>query len=302
MNSSGKDEVQVLKKSILVTGANGQLGNEVRKAEKSFPQFDFRFTSRAELSLKNQDELQTAFGDSQYHYCINCAAFTAVDKAEEQEEEAFAINATAVETLGILCKAHRTKLIHISTDYVFNGNSESPWKEDDEVSPLNVYGRSKLKGEQLLLNKNPDALIIRTSWVYSSFGNNFVKTILRLCAGKDKLNVIDDQYGCPTYAANIAGVIFQAILQTEEDKQLSGIFHYCDDGATTWFDFALAIRDIAGLSCDIQPISASQYKTAARRPNYSVLDTAKIRAALNWNIPGWHESLAKCIKEIKSAT
>ncbi len=301
MKSSGRDEVQVVKKSILVTGANGQLGNEVRKAAKSLPKFNFHFTSRAELSLKNPDELQSAF-DGQYHYCINCAAYTAVDKAEEQEEEAFAINATAVETLGILSKAHRTKLIHISTDYVFDGNSESPWKEEDKVSPLNVYGRSKLKGEELLLNKNPNALIIRTSWVYSSFGNNFVKTILRLCAGKDTLNVIDDQYGCPTYAANIAGVIFQAIRQSEEGQQLSGILHYCDDGATTWFNFALAIRDLAGLSCDIQPIHAAQYKTAAQRPKYSVLDTSKIRNLLDWYIPAWKESLAECIKEIKSAT
>ncbi|MEO7960484.1 MAG: dTDP-4-dehydrorhamnose reductase [Ginsengibacter sp.] len=283
------------KKNILVTGANGQLGSELRQIAGDFPDFNFLFTTRVDFPLENAEAINDFFERQQIHYCINCAAYTAVDKAEENREEAFLINAEAPARLASFCRDHQAKLIHISTDYVYDGSRHIALKEQDAVAPLNVYGWSKLRGEELLLNKNPSALIIRTSWVYSSFGNNFVKTILRLSREKQTLNVINDQFGCPTYARNIAGAIMNFIISSENDEQFQGIFNYCDEGITSWFDFAIAITTISGIECEIKPVTTAQYQTPAKRPMYSVLDTTKIKTLLHLKIPSWQQSLLKCL-------
>lgn len=283
------------KKTILVTGANGQLASEIKFISERFPLYHFVFTTRQELPVDDKEAVGNFFEKQQVHYCINCAAYTAVDKAEENKEEAFKINADAAGNLASICSDHQTKLIHISTDYVFDGSSSVPLKEEAAVVPLNVYGMSKLRGEEYILSRNPASLIIRTSWVYSSYGNNFVKTILRLCSERDKLNVINDQYGCPTYAADLAEVIMKFIDNAEDDKDYTGIFNYCNAGITSWFEFALAIKKYSNSQCEILPIASSQYKTVAQRPAHSILDTSKIKTTLNIEIPAWEDSLIKCL-------
>ncbi len=284
------------KKTILVTGTNGQLGNEIKQIAGNFSSFDFLFTTREDLPIENMDALKNFFEKQQVHYCINCAAYTAVDKAEEQRDQAFLINAEAVAALASICSDHQTKLIHISTDYVYDGSRHEPLTEENAVAPLNVYGWSKLRGEELILNRYPSSLIIRTSWVYSSFGNNFVKTIIRLCKEKDKLNVINDQFGSPTYAADLAAVIIKFIEEAENYKSYSGIVNYSNNGTTSWYEFALAIKSCIHTNCEIFPVPSSQYKTAAIRPAYSILDTSKIKAMLNLKIPFWKDSLGKCLE------
>ncbi len=286
------------RKTILVTGANGQLGSEIRELVTAYSQFNFLLTNRETLSIAESDNLKSFFEKQQIDYCINCAAYTLVDKAEEEPEKAFLINADGAGNLALACRDHQTKLIHISTDYVYDGSRHEPLKEDDAVSPLNVYGWSKLKGEELILNHCPSSLVLRTSWVYSSFGNNFVKTILRLCKERDRLNVIDDQYGSPTYAADLAAVIMKFIEEAEVSKDYSGIANYCNHGATTWYDFALAIKSLSNSSCEVSPISSNQYKTAAKRPAYSILDTSKIKGMLDLDIPSWKDSLSNCLKKL----
>ncbi|MEO6187644.1 MAG: dTDP-4-dehydrorhamnose reductase [Ginsengibacter sp.] len=288
----------IFRKTILVTGANGQLGSEIKELASLYPRFNFLLTTRNSLSIADLDSLKSFFEKQQIDYCINCAAYTAVDKAEEEPEKAFLINADGAGNLALICRDHRTKLIHISTDYVYDGSRHEPLKEEDAVAPLNVYGWSKLKGEELILNHYPSSLIIRTSWVYSSFGNNFVKTILRLCKEKDRLNVINDQYGSPTYAADLARVIMKFIEVGEASKDHNGIANYCNHGTTTWYDFALAIKSFAKSNCQISPISSNQYKTAAKRPAYSILDTTKIKGMLDLDIPSWEDSLSNCLKKL----
>jgi dTDP-4-dehydrorhamnose reductase len=283
------------KTTILVTGANGQLGNELRQLSLKFPVYNFLFTSKTELAIENTESLNKFFEKQQINYCINCAAYTAVDKAESEKEKAFLINGDAAGFLASICSDHKAKLIHISTDYVYDGTSKRALKEDDAVAPLNVYGWSKLKGEELVLNHNASALIIRTSWVYSVFGNNFVKTMLRLFKEKDSINVVNDQYGCPTYAADLAAVVMKFIENTEDGNEYNGIVNYSNSGITTWFDFALAIKEFVNSPCKIFPVATSQYPTAARRPQYSVLDTSKIKNTLHIVIPSWKESLYKCL-------
>ena len=286
------------KKTILVTGANGQLGNEIRQLSINYPSFRFLFASRDNLSIDNVAAVRDFFENNQLDYCINCAAYTAVDKAETEKEKAFLINAEAAGVLASVCHKHRAKLIHTSTDYVYDGAKRRPLKEDDAVTPINVYGYSKLKGEDLILSNDPDALIIRTSWVYSSYGNNFVKTMLRLFKEKESINVVNDQFGCPTYAADLAGTIMKFIECFENDTIHKGIVNYCNSGITTWFDFALAIKEFVKSNCKILPVSTSQYPTPARRPLYSVLDTSKIKLMLGESIPNWKDSLYKCLQSL----
>ena len=284
--------------NILVTGANGQLGSEIRNLAKLFPQYHFLFTTKEELAIENEAAVNTFFEKNQIHYCINCAAYTAVDKAESEKEKSFLINADAVGYLASVCNAHQARFIHISTDYVYDGTKEIALKETDAVAPLNVYGWSKLRGEELALNKNPSSIIIRTSWVYSSYGNNFVKTMLRLFKEKDAINVVSDQFGSPTYAADLAQVIMNFIDQLEKGNNLSGIFNYSNEGVINWYQFALAIKEISNSNCQVNPIPASAYKTPAARPAYSVLDTTRIKASANIDIPFWKDSLRKCLKEL----
>jgi dTDP-4-dehydrorhamnose reductase len=259
------------------------------------------FTSKEDLSIENAESVRTFFRNNHIDYCVNCAAYTAVDKAESEKEKAFLINADAVGVLASICAEHQTKLIHISTDYVYDGSSETALKEDSPIGPVNIYGSSKLKSEQFALQNNPSSLIIRTSWVYSSFGNNFVKTMLRLFKEKEEINVINDQVGSPTYAADLAEVIMLFIVQMGKGKSFSGIVNYSNFGVTTWFDFAEEIKSLVKSNCKINPIPTSSYKTAAQRPKYSVMDTSKIKEWLQMEIPSWEESLKKCIKILKDS-
>lgn len=288
------------KPSVLVTGANGQLGNELRIVSKKYPGYNFIFTSHEELPIEDKEFVESFFKQNKIDYCINCAAYTAVDKAESEKEAAFQINATAVGYLATACSNSKAKLIHISTDYVYDGSDSKPLKEISPVGPVNVYGASKLKGEELAVQHDPFALIIRTSWVYSSFGNNFVKTMIRLLSEKKEINVINDQQGCPTYAADLAEVIMKLVTQMDEGENFSGIVNYCDAGITTWYDFAVEIRSLINSNCKINPIPSSAYKTGANRPKYSVLDTTKIREWLQSDIPSWKESLKNCMKLLRS--
>ncbi|MDQ6757415.1 MAG: dTDP-4-dehydrorhamnose reductase [Bacteroidota bacterium] len=280
-------------KTILVTGAGGQLGMELWKISDEFPSYKFLFATRENLPIDNFKLVKNYFEQQQIDHCINCAAYTAVDKAESEKEKAFLINADAAGNLATVCKAHQTQLLHISTDYVFDGTALTPYKEEDKISPINVYGASKLKGEELVLNNNSSAIIIRTSWVYSFFGNNFVKTMLRLLKEKENIKVVSDQHGSPTYAADLAAVIMQ-IIKKEENQ--SGIFNYCNEGVINWYDFAKAIKKFIKSKCSIHPITTSEYPTAAKRPQYSVLDTTKIKETFGINIPIWKDSLHKCLE------
>jgi len=284
--------------NILVTGANGQLANEIKIIADHYPGYKFFFTTKEELPIENSEAVKSVFEKNKIDYCINCAAYTAVDKAESEKEKAFLINADAVGTLANICNTFQAKLINISTDYVYDGNSNIPLKEDNKTGPVNIYGLSKLKGEQLAVEKNPSTLIIRTSWVYSSFGNNFVKTMLRLFKEKTEISVVSDQYGSPTYAADLAEVIMKFTERMQQGKRISGIFNYCNEGVITWYQFAEAIKSLVDSNCIINPIPTSSYKTAAKRPPYSALDTSKIKQTLQIPIPGWKESLKKCIARL----
>jgi dTDP-4-dehydrorhamnose reductase len=281
--------------TILVTGANGQLANEIKIISAHFSTYQFLFTSKEELPIENTPVVKDFFEKHKIDFCINCAAYTAVDKAESEKEKAFLINADAVGSLAKICNIHQTKLIHISTDYVYDGSSNIPLTEESKTGPANVYGESKLRGEKLALENNPSTVIIRTSWVYSSFGNNFVKTMLYLFKEKIEINVVADQFGSPTCAADLAEVIMKFVERSAQEEQFSGIYNYCNTGITTWYEFAEEIKSLVKSNCKINPIPTSSYKTAAQRPLYSVLDTSKIKQTLQISIPQWKDSLEKCI-------
>ena len=284
--------------TILVTGANGQLGCEIKTIAPQFPQYHFVFVSRNELAIDDPAALAKYFAANNFFCCINCAAYTAVDKAETEKVKAFSVNAEAAGNLARLCKQYNSQLIHISTDYVFNGNSPVPYKETDAPSPVSVYGTSKLKGELLVLQNNPSSIIIRTSWLYSSFGNNFVKTMLRLMKEKESINVVNDQFGCPTYAADLATAILQ-MISSGKAPRMPGIYHYANAGVTNWYSFAMAIKELTNSNCRVNPIPTLQYPTPAKRPQYSILDTTKIQQAFDIVIPGWKDSLQSCLNLLK---
>lgn len=288
----------VLPETVLVTGAAGQLGGELRELSVSLPRYRFLFSTRDELPIDDEKSMLDFFSSTKIDYCINCAAYTAVDKAEVNEEFANLINGTAVERLASVCKSYKTKLIHISTDYVYDGTAKEPLKESDPVAPLNAYGRSKLKGEELAMKVDPDSIVIRTSWVYSSYGNNFLKTMMRLLVEKDELNIVSDQIGCPTYAADLARVIMMFVDKCSSGEEFSGIYNYSNYGITSWYQFAQFIKNKIGSNCTLNPVTSSQYPSAARRPLYSVLDTSKVRQALNIEIPFWKDSAAVCIEKV----
>lgn len=283
-------------KSILVTGANGQLGMELQRIAPGYPGYHFMFTDHGQLSIDDHQAVKKYFEEHEVYHCINCAAFTGVDKAETERETAFRVNADAVGNIAKTCFQHQATFIHISTDYVFDGSIAVMYKEEDGIAPLNTYGASKLKGEELALNYNPNAIIIRTSWLYSSFGNNFVKKMLQLMAERDSINVVADQYGSPTYAADLAAVIMVILEKTSVDSKTVGIINYANAGVTSWYNFALAIREYIDSPCQINPVKSSEYQTVAARPHYSVLDTSRIRSLLGITIPEWRDSLKECLK------
>ena len=285
----------VHKHRILVTGANGQLGMELRDLALSHPEYSFSFLSREELAIENAEEVKRYFSTHRPTAIINCAAYTAVDKAETEKEQAFRINSEAV---GILAAASReigARFIHVSTDYVYDGNASIPYTESSFTSPVNAYGDSKLSGELEALEKNHSSVIVRTSWVYSSYGKNFVKTMLRLMKDKTEISVVNDQLGSPTYAADLASALL-AIAVSEDF--VPGIFHYSNDGAISWFDFASEIALQSGASCKVKPIPTSDFPTPAKRPQYSVMDKSLIIKTYDLELKPWKTSLSDCIRRI----
>ncbi len=283
---------------IVVTGANGQVGQELRVLAASYPAFEFVFTSHDNMPVNDEAAVQKVFAAHQPAYCINCAAYTAVDKAESEQDIAYQVNAEGTRILAAACKTFNTRFIHISTDYVFNGQSPAPYTEDAPTDPVNLYGASKLKGEQLCLQHNPEAIIIRTAWVYSSFGKNFVKTMMKLMHDRTAINVVSDQVGAPTYAADLAGCMMQIIAncQLSIANWFPGIYHYSNQGRISWYEFAVAIKVLTGSACTVNPIPSEQYPTPAKRPAFSLLDTNKIQKTFHCTIPEWKVSLKKCIR------
>lgn len=282
--------------TIIVTGANGQLGQELQRLAPDYPAYTFHFYSRAELDIADAEQVHRVFAAQSPAYCINCAAYTAVDKAESDKEAAYSINADAPKTLATACKDQGARFIHISTDYVFNGEGEQPYKEDDPTDPVNLYGASKLTGEELALQVNPDSVVIRTSWVYSSYGNNFVKTMLRLMQSRTEINVVADQTGSPTYAADLAEAIIQMIASGEWK---GGVYHFSNEGVITWHEFAEAIQRYTHLDCTVHPIPTAQYPTPAKRPRYSVMAKEKIQQTYGITLVPWRSSLYRCLDLLK---
>ena len=283
---------------VLVSGANGQLGWELAQAAKLFPNFQFVFVDRNAMDLSNPNELSSIVNLFAPDAIINTAAYTAVDKAESENELAHTINAEAVVTLAGIAKQKNIPFITYSTDYVFNGNATSPYLTDTELDPVNFYGKTKADGEQMAMAENENTIIIRTSWVFSSHGNNFVKTMMRLMKERDALNIVGDQKGRPTYAKDLANATIQILIALNEGKQIRGIYHYANKGETTWFGFAEKIKALAGLQCDLKAITSDQFPTPAKRPYYSVLDTQKIENDLGIEIPSWEIALKQCIDQL----
>jgi dTDP-4-dehydrorhamnose reductase len=284
--------------NILVTGANGQLGSEIRTLAATQPQHRFLFNDRDEVDITDVQQVDACFAGFKPDYCINCAAYTAVDKAETDTDTAHKINATAVQILAAACTKYHTKFIHISTDYVFDGNGNEPYKEDHPTEPVSVYGKTKLQGEEEALRANKEVIIIRTSWVYSEHGHNFVKTMLRLMQSKPELGVVADQWGSPTYAADLAEAILQIV---NSGTWRPGIYHYSNAGAITWHQFAQAINELAGFNCNVKAITTADYPTPAARPAYSVMDTQKIQQVYGIKLKDWKESLRTCLQKLQQA-
>jgi len=288
--------------SILVTGANGQLGRSLNAIMGDYPQYAVTFANRNVLDLRKSSSIDSFFSENTFDLIINCAAYTAVDKAESEPEIADAINYLAVKQLADIAMRQQARLIHISTDYVFNGQQHRPYVETDEVDPQGVYGQTKLAGEQAVLKIMPtNALIIRTSWVYSEHGNNFVKTMLRLGVERESVSVVSDQVGTPTYAGDLARAIM-TIVGSEQFKQTdidSQLYHYSNEGVCSWYDFAKAIFEKSKINCEVLPIETKDYPTAAKRPHYSVLSKAKIKQEYAIGIPDWRDPLQRCLQILK---
>ena len=282
--------------NVLVTGSSGQLGSEIRELSSSY-EYSFFFTSRDELDISNESSVKEFVKLNSINVIINCAAYTAVDKAEEEIQMATKVNHYAVKNLAKTCLDNSIRLVHISTDYVFDGKNYRPYVETDKTNPQSVYGQTKLDGEKELLTINPEnSIIIRTSWVYSSFGNNFVKTMLRLANVRDELGVIYDQVGTPTYARDLAQTILD-ILPKINNRDVE-IFNYSNEGVLSWYDFAKEIMKMAKIECAIKPIETKDYPTPATRPHYSLLNKSKIKSYYNIVIPFWKDSLKECLVKL----
>lgn len=288
-------------KSVLVTGARGQLGSSIQALATNYPSLQFTFVDIEELDLSCDASIEGYFQTHLFDIIINCAAYTAVDKAESEPDLADAVNHLAVKQLAKISKEKEMLLIHISTDYVFNGKSFRPYIESDSTDPQCVYGASKLKGERAFQALNPAGMIIRTSWVYSEYGHNFVKTMLKLGSERDSLGVIFDQIGSPTYAGDLAKTILEIINVPELSRlsQKDKVFHYSNEGVCSWYDFSNSIFEASHISCDVKPIETKDYPTPAQRPHYSLMNKSKIKQQFDITIPYWKDSLKICIKKLQ---
>ena len=286
---------------ILVTGANGQLGAAIRSLSSLYQPFQFVFLTKEDLPIHRYDLVQQYFEKISPAFCINCAAYTAVDKAETERDLAMQVNGEAVGILASVCKEFNTKLIHISTDYVFDGTATVPYKEDSRTNPVNYYGATKLRGESLCIEHDSESIIIRTSWVYAEHGSNFVKTMIRLMKERSSLNVVNDQLGSPTYAIDLAKLLLDIIAGSKSGKTawVPGIYHYSNEGIISWYDFATAIKELTQSNCSVQPVPTSMYPTPAKRPAWSVMDKEKIKSVYHVAIPSWKQSLAVCISHLQ---
>lgn len=287
--------------TILITGANGQLGQEIKSLSAKYSGFNFIFTDIEELNILDYNQLEKFFNKNKIDYVINCAAYTEVDKAEADAEQAYDVNVRAVENLVDIISEHKIKIIHISTDYVFDGENFKPYTEDKMPFAYSNYGKTKLKGEREIEQMGGNYIILRTSWLYSSFGKNFVKTMLKLGKEKPELNVIYDQIGTPTYAADLANTILEILSQstTDSKKFISGTYHYSNEGVCSWYDFAKSIFEISNINCQVNPIESKDYPTPARRPHYSVLSKEKIKKTFGIQIPYWRDSLKLCLSKLE---
>jgi dTDP-4-dehydrorhamnose reductase len=278
---------------VLVTGSNGQLGQSLQYVEQNYTELQFVFCSSLELDITNLENCQQVFSNYKPDFCINAAAYTAVDKAESEPEKAHLINVMGAKNLAQVCKENNTILLHISTDFVFDGNKQIPYNEEDNPNPTGVYGQTKLEGEKAIQAVFDDYYIIRTSWVYSQFGNNFMKTMLRLASERDSLSVVNDQIGTPTNAVDLANALIQIILTDNQQPTTDkfGIYNFSNEGQCSWYDFAKKIFEINYKNIDLQPIPTSSFPTPAKRPNYSVLDKSKIKRTFGIQIKSWEDSL-----------
>lgn len=280
---------------IVITGKNGQLGSELQDVAEHYPKFEFVFLDREEMDLSDQTAIVAVLNAEKPDVIVSAGAYTAVDRAESDQELCDAINHLAIKTMGEWATKNKAKVIHISTDYVFDGSSEIPLKETDVTSPINVYGATKLKGEQALMQSGCNHIIIRTAWVYSTYGANFVKTMMRLMSERDEIGVVADQIGTPTYAKDLAQVIMTIVAS---ENFVEGIYHYSNEGRISWFDFATAIKELKGYSTKINAISSNAFPTPAKRPTYSLLDKTKIKETFSIAIPEWKDSLETMLSKM----
>ena len=287
-----------MNKTILVTGAKGQLGSEIEALSSQYKEAVFHFTDRSSLDITKRSDIENFCDENSIDVIINCAAYTSVDKAENDVESADAINHLAVKYLAEIAKSKNISLVHVSTDYVFDGKTYTPYCEEDAIAPQGVYGKTKQLGEEAIFNSAPtNSIIIRTSWVYSSFGNNFVKTMLRLGKERAELGVVFDQIGTPTYAKDLAQAILEVIPRLKNSTV--ELFHYSNEGVCSWYDFAKTIFDMSNISCKLKPIETKEYPTAAIRPHYSLLNKSKFKRTFNSEIPYWKDSLQACLHVLK---
>ncbi len=283
-------------KKVLVTGAKGQLGSCFKEIDDNFKnKLSFHYTSKGDLDITNSFEVESYFMSYKFDFCINCAAYTAVDRAENDQENAYKINVEGVKNIVKSCKEHNTTLIHISTDFVFDGKSNHPYNEEGSTNPISIYGKTKLEGEKVIISEFEKYYIIRTSWLYSEFGNNFVKTMLKLADSRSQLEVINDQIGTPTYAKNLAEVILKLINKKKTDF---GIYNYSNEGVASWYDFAKAVFEIKDKNIKVEAIPTKSFPTPAKRPPFSILNKTKIKQNLELEIPYWRDSLRICLDKI----
>ena len=280
---------------ILVTGASGQLGSEIKELSVNYTDDTFIFVDREEMALDDLTQVLSVIENVNPDLIISGGAYTAVDKAESEAELVDLINHQAVAIMAEWAKQNNRKLIHISTDYVFQGTSSTPLKENEPTNPINVYGLTKQRGEEAIISSDADAIIIRTAWVYSSYGANFVKTMIRLMTDREEISVIGDQIGSPTYAHDLAQVILKIV---HSDRWIKGIYHFSNEGEISWYDFAVAIKELKNLDCNIKPITTAEYPTAAKRPSYSLLDKTKIKQTFGVAVPEWKQSLSNMLEKI----